>query len=124
MNDAKVLVDTNIVIYVFQGNMKAVSLIEDTELVVSVLTTMELFAVPAITQDRTVWVSGFLQHCQEVPLLRAVQRKAVEVRRLTKLEMVDSIIAATAIVKALPLITADRTFTKIDHLVDLRLFQP
>ena len=123
MSDDRLLVDTNIIIFVFEGNSKAMRRLVGRPLTISVLTRMELYAVPGITKDRTVWVDGFLSHCEEVPLLRAVQDEAVRIRRAYRLEMVDSIIAATAIIKALPFLTADKAFMALSREHDVRLFE-
>ncbi len=123
MSDDRLLVDTNIIIFVFEGNSKAMRRLLGRSITVSVLTRMELYAVPGITKDRTAWVDGFLSHCEEVPLLRAVQDEAVRIRRTYRLEMVDAIIAATAIIKSLPLITADKAIMALSREHDVRLFE-
>lgn len=124
MSDDRLLVDTNIIIFfVFEGNSKAMRRLLGRSITVSVLTRMELYAAPGITKDGTAWVDGFLSHCEEVPLLRAVQDEAVRIRRTYRLEMVDAIIAATAIIKSLPLITADKAIMALSREHDVRLFE-
>ena len=81
VSDDRLLVDTNNIIFVFEGNAKALRRVVGRSITVSVLTRMELYAVPGITKDRTVWVDGFMSHCEEVPLLRAVQDEAVRAAR-------------------------------------------
>ncbi len=123
MSDDSILVDTNIVIFVFEGNSKAMRRLIGRSITVSVLTRMELYAVPGITKDRTVWVDGFLSNCEQVPLLRAVQDEAVRIRRTYRLEMVDAIIGATAVIKSVPLLTADKAMMALSREHDVRLFE-
>jgi len=124
VSDDRILVDTNIVIHIFEGSTKAVDMLLDTSVIVSVLSRMELYAWPSITKERASWVDGFLSHCQEVQLLRPIQDEAVRLRRAYRVEMVDAIITATAIVKRIPMITADKALMKLDRELDLRLFEP
>ena len=123
MSDDRLLVDTNNIIFVFEGNAKALRRVVGRSITVSVLTRMELYAVPGITKDRTVWVDGFLSHCEEVPLLRAVQDEAVRIRRTYRLDMVDAIIGAAVIIKSLPLLTADKALMALSREHDVRLFE-
>jgi predicted nucleic acid-binding protein len=120
----RLLVDTNIIIHVFEGHPKVVQALHEHTLVVSVLTRMELYAVPGITPERSHWVDEILAHCEIIPLLRPVQDEAVRLRRTYKIEMVDAIIVATAIVKGLPFISADKALMKTSMEVAFQLFEP
>ena len=124
MKGGRILVDTNIIIHVFEGHPKVVEALHGHTLVVSVLTRMELYAVPGITPERIHWVDDFLAHCEIIPLLRPIQDEAVRLRRSYRIEMVDAIIVASAIVKDLPFISADKALMKTSKEVAFRLFEP
>lgn len=124
MKGDKLLVDTNIIIHIFEGHPRVLEALYERTLVVSVLTRMELYAVPGITPERSHWVDDFLAHCEIIPLLRPIQDEAVRLRRTYKVEMVDAIIVATAIVKGVPFVSADKALMKTSKEVAFRLFEP
>ncbi len=51
MNGNKLFVDTNIVLYFLKGDPEVVDLISDKELVISVITEIELVSFPGITAE-------------------------------------------------------------------------
>jgi len=72
-------------------------------------------------KDRThlEQVNKFLDRCQLEEIHRSIQDITVDLRRRYKLKIPDAIIAATAIHLGIPLITADKTFARLqpDHEV-------
>ena len=124
MSGASIVIDTNIVVHVFEGNADVLSILAGRSLVVSVLTRMELYAWPKITVERRPRVDSFLDHCRMIGLPRSVQEEAVRLRRLYSIEMVDAIIVATSVVHGMPFVTADKKLFKLKEDVELHAFKP
>jgi hypothetical protein len=51
-----------------------------------------------------------------VDISPAIKRKVIDIRQKVKLKLPDAIIAASAIVLGLPVVTADKQFEKIPGL--------
>ena len=77
---------------------------------------MELLSFPAITVEEEKSIRDFLKLCEVVSIDEDICEKTIAVRKNYSIKLPDSIIAATAIIKKLPLITADTVFARIDEL--------
>ncbi len=64
-----------------------------------------------------------MAQCIIVEMNAEIKAACIDLVRLKKLKLADGIVAGTAIVYDLPLITADKQFSKIQEL-NLILYQP
>ena len=122
MNGIDFIADTNAIIYLLSGKpyMKQY---EDARFGVSIITEMELLSFPRITPAELSNLKDLLSDCIIFPLDIAVKDRAIHIRRTYGTKLPDSIVAATSLECATPLITADKGFKKILEL-DLRLLEP
>ena len=112
----KIVFDTCAVIKLLKGDYELSSLGIDVNEVcpyISVITRMELTAKADIKSEEEMVICNFITDVTVFPLDDSVERKAIEIRRATKLKLPDCIIAATAIVLDAVLITDD------PHLLNL-----
>ncbi|MBF0180497.1 MAG: type II toxin-antitoxin system VapC family toxin [Magnetococcales bacterium] len=112
MNGVDWLLDSNVVIGLLKGNAEAVSLAEFQKLVlsrcaVSQITRMELLGFPGLTESEEQRILAFLNDCRVVLLDEAIERQAIRLRRTGLFKLPDAIIAATAILWKLKLVTLD-----------------
>jgi predicted nucleic acid-binding protein len=108
----KFVLDTNAVIAVIKGQALSAERIEDlrhSKNCVSVITRIELFAYPNLTEGEAEKIRCFLKKCRVVPLKRSVELLAIKIRRDSnpRLKLPDSIIAATALILNATLLTND-----------------
>ena len=122
MNGTNFLADTNALIYLLNGN-QCMSNYLQKNLYVSVISEMELLSYSGITPDEEMHIKSFLNDCNEVTLTNEIKDKTIEIRKKYKTKLPDAIIAASAIVKNIPLITADKGFCQISNLT-LELIVP
>lgn len=61
--------------------------------------------------------------CNEISLTDEIKENTIEIRKKYKIKLPDAIVAASAIVNNLPLITADKGFNQIEEL-NLKLIVP
>jgi predicted nucleic acid-binding protein len=118
MNGTKIVFDTCAVILLLKGKLELSSLSIDIDKAlqyISVITKMELMAKSDIKPEEERAISRFIADVTVSPLDEAVERKAVEIRRTTKIKLPDCIIAATAVALEAILITND------PHLLRLSL---
>lgn len=116
MNGTKLLLDSNIALYLLGGDNVLASLLEQREVYVSVITEMELLGYPGISEHEILRVNDFLQECNIVELGQPIKEKAIELRRTYNIKLPDAIIASTAIHLNLPLISADGVFNRLSEL--------
>lgn len=82
-------------------------------------TEMELLSFPRITEQERCVIKELLSNCTIFPLDNEVKNRAICLRCGFGMKLSDAIVAATALVKHLPLITADKGFAR---LPDLKLY--
>lgn len=117
------LLDTNSVIYFFNGEEKISNLIEETEnnISISFITKIELLCFET-ENDITKKIAEFINEIEVVYISDEIIEKTIEYRKILKLKTPDAIIAATAKVKDLTLVTADRSLTR--KLKELAIVSP
>ena len=116
MNGKEILVDTNILLYLLQGNDTLADLLLGKTVIVSFITELELIGFPRISSRDEHVIGNLLKDCTVVTLTREIKEVYVNVRKRYQLKLADAIIAATALSMNLPLVTADRQFRKLEEL--------
>ncbi len=119
----KYLWDTNIVIYFLQKQFTPSAeyfvdnILEQSAPSISVISEMELLCWDASDEEDLKVLQKFIDSVIVYPIDSAIKRKTVDVRRSHRTKMPDAIIAATAIVYGLTLVTRNtKDFTSIDGL--------
>jgi predicted nucleic acid-binding protein len=118
----KFLWDTNIAIYYLQKQFPAVAedyiddLVENNQSAISIITEIELLCWPTSTANDNETLNIFIEKSVVYPLNENVKEKTIEIKKQFKLKLPDAVIAATAVVMNLTLISNDRSFSKIPSL--------
>jgi len=112
------LLDTNIVIGLLKQQPTAIALAESQNIelnqsAVSQITRMELLGFPSLADEEERAILEFLQHCQVLFIDEVIERAAIRLRRAGLCKLPDAIIAATAQVHQLKLLTLDERLEKI-----------
>lgn len=115
MNGTNFVADTNALIYLLDGNSCMTQYL-DKSLAYSVISEMELLSYPGITESEEDSIKSLLNDCEEIVLSNEIKTKTIELRKKYRIKLPDAIVAASAIVKGLPLITADKGFNQIEEL--------
>lgn len=122
MNGTDFLADTNAFIYLLNGNSCMTPFLKN-KLAFSVISEMELLSYSGITAEEEINIKSLLLDCKEISLTDEIKEKTIEIRKKYKTKLPDALVAASAIVNNLPLITADKGFNQIEEL-DLKLIVP
>lgn len=107
----KYLLDTNIVIGLLSSDRQTLTLLDNItleECALSQITRMELLGFPRLTSTEREQISHFLSQCNVILLDEIIEESAIEFRATKGLKLPDAIIAATATVKQLELLTFDQ----------------
>ena len=116
MKGREILVDTNIIIYLLQGNDTLENALQGKELYVSFMTQLELFGLYSAPDGYEKKVENLLNDCLIVPMDANILQHYKILRKSHKLKLIDSLIAATALALDIPIVTADKQFNTIKHL--------
>ena len=119
MNGRNILADTNIVMYILNGN-EVVSTYSEDHFYVSDITEIELLGKKDIGAFEYQLRKDFLDNCVIVHLSELIKKIAIKLKQKYTIKTADAIIAASAIYLNLPLVTADKGFKKIQE-IDLQL---
>jgi predicted nucleic acid-binding protein len=124
----KYLWDTNTIIYYLQKNFSESSqelmtgIINSFQPAISAITEIELLSWKTATIKDVTILNNFISDCVVFELEREVKLKTIEIRKAYDIKLPDSIIAATAIVMDLTLISNDRR--GFNKLPSLKLLNP
>ena len=117
------LLDTNIVIYYLKAAlppkaMQLLNTIVDEQLILSVITKIELLVFAAPNKEEQDITTFFIQEADILNLDEEIVAQTIAIRKQYKTKLPDAIIAATAIVHNLTLLTRNTAdFAKIPNLL-------
>lgn len=118
-----VFLDSNILIYSADPNASTLQLwLSNNMLFLSEITVIEVLGYHNLTKKENHYFTEFIKFCTLLPISKAVVNKAIELRQQKSMSLGDSIIAATAITKFLPLVTSNVKDFK--HLSELKIIDP
>lgn len=116
MSGDRIVVDTSLIINLFNGIEEVQELITDRNLFVSIISEIEVLSFPNITTKDSELLKSFLSECYIVDIEPAIKEITIDIRSRFKVKLPDAVIAATAIYFDLPLFTMDKGFKKITDL--------
>ena len=116
MNGNKLFLDTNIILYLLNGDETLAELLNGRQLYISVITELELLAYKGITAKEEKVIKEFVSQCKTITINSEVKQETIRVRKAYNTKLPDSIIIATALYLDLPLISSDAEFKKVDEL--------
>jgi predicted nucleic acid-binding protein len=107
----KLLLDTNIAIYFLLTAIPA------NEVEISFITKIELLAYPSITPEEEMAAQTFLSFFNIITIDASIINKTIAIRKEVKIKLPDAIIAATALVNNLQLLSSNlQDFSKVEDL--------
>ena len=123
MSGNNIILDTNIVLYLLDGDEVLVEYLQDKTFYLSLVNEMELLGFKDITEDEEIVIKFFLDDCSVVDTNQGIKDVAIKLRKTYSIKLPDAIVAATAIFLGIPLISADKHFDKISELTFI-LYKP
>lgn len=119
---AKYLIDNNVISSFFSNElpeqaMNFISDLVDNTPNISIITQIEALSWVTRDKNKENLVIEFISDCKIYSIKPEVVNECVKLRRSNKIKTPDAIIAATAIVNDLILITSDADFNNISNLI-------
>lgn len=121
------LMDTNCVIDYLDNKLPPETnhLIDHIDSKISVITRMELLSWPGATQKQTNILKEFISASEVFTLDESIITKSIEIRKKHRTKLPDAIIAGTAVVNNLTIITRNtKDFINIHGLVCIDPYKP
>lgn len=123
MNGSNLLLDTNIVLYLLNGDTVLESYLQDKNFYLSFISELELLSYREITPEEETAVHYFLNESALIDINTGIKEITKQIRRNYRLKLPDAIVAATAIFLGIALISADNHFKQVKELTFI-LYQP
>ncbi|WP_236136059.1 type II toxin-antitoxin system VapC family toxin [Mongoliitalea daihaiensis] len=115
MNGNSLFVDTNILLYFLKFDSQIVEMISDKNLILSVISEIELLSFPDLGKLEEDLINEFLDNCVVFDLSLDIKGLAIRLRKKYKLKLPDAIIAASAINLNIPLLTSDKGLERLKN---------
>ncbi|MEO8886295.1 MAG: PIN domain-containing protein [Mucilaginibacter sp.] len=115
MNGIKYLVDTNCFIYLLDENPIILPFI-NSGWAFSYITEMELLSKKGMSTNEDSLTREMLNSCYKINHSQSITELVINLRRNHNIKLPDAIIAASAQLLRLPVITADKTFARFTDI--------
>lgn len=117
------LLDSNIIIYASQPEHTQIrQFIREIEIAVSAVSYVEVLGYHRLTEESRLYFEEFFGVVEVLPISQAVLDRAVTLRQIRRMTLGDAIIAATALVYGLTLVT--RNIEDFQWIAELTLINP
>ena len=116
MSGDNILLDTNIVLLLLNGDKTLTELLDGKNLFISFITEIELLGYHKITKKEKHKIKQFIDDCIVIDMNNDIKKHTIEIRNKYNSKLGDCLIAATAVYAGFPFITADKDFNKITEL--------
>ncbi len=114
------IANTNILIYIHEGNQNILPFL-DFAFGISFITEIELLGFKGIREEEEIKLRKLIGDCYFIDWNLQIKEKTIALKKEYNIKLPDAIIAATSIVNEIPLLTADKDFSRIEKL-DLIMF--
>ncbi len=116
MNGNSFVVDSNIFIYLIDGDKLISSYLENKICYISFITEIELYSFQKLTDAEEITIQKLLSNCIVMDVNEQIKKIAISSRKNYDLKIPDAIICATSIYLDIPLLTSDTHFKKLKEI--------
>jgi predicted nucleic acid-binding protein len=110
MNGNSLLLDTNIVLYLLNGDVTLAEILEEKHIYISFITQLELYGFKKLTPTEKIQIDSLLSESTIIDINTEIKDIVISIRSEKTIKLPDAIIAATSLSFDIPLITSDKGF--------------
>lgn len=85
MNGTRILVDTNILIYLLNGDFKIADLLNGNQIYISFITELELYGQKPLEEKDQTTIASILSFCTIIDINNGIKSSAIAIRQHQKL---------------------------------------
>jgi predicted nucleic acid-binding protein len=115
MSGNNILLDTNILIYLLNGDNNLVNILSENNCYISFVTELELLSYYHTTSELKI-IKSLLNELTIIDINQLIKKYVIEIRISNKIKLPDCIIAATSKYLKIPLFTSDLDFEKVKSI--------
>lgn len=115
------IADTNFLLYVHEGNPSVAPFL-DYNFGISFISEVELLGFKGISEFEEVKLKELIFDCFNIDWSLKFKEQTISLRKKYSIKLPDAIVASTSLVYGIPLVTADKGYSKITEL-DLILIE-
>jgi len=116
MSGTNLLVDTNILLYLLNGDKIVTELLNSKKIFVSFITEIELLSFKKLPSQEIKIIRQLLSDCTLIDMNEEIKLKTIELKLNYNLKIPDAIIGATSYYLKIPLVTADKQFKRVENI--------
>ncbi len=116
MNGNRIFADTNILLYLLDGDEILSEFLNNKKVYISFITQLEVLGYKMFTRNELKVIENLVSECTIIDINSSIKNNVIELRRNYRIKLPDSIIIATSFYLDLPIISADKDFKKIESL--------
>lgn len=116
MNGANLFVDTNILLYLLNGDKVVSELLDSKKIFISFISEIELLSFKKLSSQEIKIIRQLLSDCTLIDINEEIKSKTIELKLNYNLKIPDAIIGATSSYLKIPLVTADKQFKQVENI--------
>lgn len=116
MSGNKIFIDTNIIVYLLNGDDTLATFLQGQTVYVSFITQLELLGYQGLTKDEEEKIENFLESCVIIDINPSIKKEVIKLRKTHKIKLPDAIIMGSSSYMDLPILTSDDGFNKVEKL--------
>ncbi|MBI5403207.1 MAG: PIN domain-containing protein [Ignavibacteriae bacterium] len=113
MNGNSLIADTNILLYLLNGDKTLAKILNNKKIYISFISELELQCFKNLSLKEKTLIDSLINDCIIIDINDVIKQNTIEIRKRYALKLPDAIIAASAEYLNLPLLTSDSDFNKI-----------
>jgi len=122
MSGNRLVVDTNIILYILNGDENTLGYIQGKDVYISSISEIELLSYSKLSESDLSEIRSLLETLTIIELTYPVKDHTIKIRKKYKFKLPDSIVLATAVYLGIPLLTADKQLAKAEDETDVILY--
>ena len=116
MSGTKLLLDTNILLYLLNGDETLADLLTGKRPYISFVTELELLSFQKLKSAEKRKILKLIDNCTIIDVNASIKDLTINIRQNNNLKLPDALIAATSKYLQIPLLSADNDFEKVKSL--------